>query len=302
MEIIAKFLYNQSVGSSINQISEILNYFQNKLSKNKELLDFAFEWIRANKIRLEYKKYITLDDYNTYNIALDDCIFLFFLKYDEFLSALFEESMKEYEFCSLYQIFFNPNQSNPAFLITLLEKNKVRVPTIIVNGEKINTKIHTLREGLSEMIKADYNERLPSDIKFINYEKKELNKGGNQKEFDGTMVERLLKFYCFQKRKIDNKEFTLAINQFLSSYFQFSIFYNFNDFKKKLILSFADYIHSGLTKNYNNQSIESLQSELLLIIEEFEKNLKQVRLKGKAWIEDLRPILQNYIEKFVERL
>jgi len=37
-------------------------------------------------------------------------------------------------------------------------------------------------------------------------------------------------------------------------------------------------------------------------LEEFEKSQKQKRLKIKAWMEDLKPILQNVIEEFVEQL
>ncbi|MFX0040871.1 MAG: hypothetical protein ACFFB9_12385 [Promethearchaeota archaeon] len=302
IEIIAKFLDNQSIGISINQISEILIYFQNKLSKDNELLDLAFEWIRANKIRLEYKKYITLNDYNAYTTALDDAISLLFLKYDEYLRSLFKFTMEEYEFSTLYQIIFNPKLSESVNLTALLEKNKANVHTIFIDGEKINTIIHTLREGLSDMIRNDYNEGIPSDIKIINYEKQLVNVNAIEKDFDGTMIERLIKFYCFQRRKIEKKEFTMAINQFLSSYLEFSVFYDFNDFKEKIISSLLDYIYSGLTENYKVQSIESLQNELRLAIEKFEKNLKQKRLKGKAWIEDLKPILQSFIEKFVEHL
>ncbi|MFX1358422.1 MAG: hypothetical protein ACFFA8_14210, partial [Promethearchaeota archaeon] len=279
-EIIAKFLYTQSIGTSTDQISEILTYFRNKLTKDNELLDFAFEWIRANKIRLEYKKYITLNDYQAYTTALDDAIFLFFLKYDEYLRPLFLSTLEEYEFSTLYQIIFNPKQSESINLTELLEKNKAKIHNIIIDGEKIDTKIYTLREGLSDMIRNDYNEGIPSDIKILDSEKQLVINDAIEKDFDGTMVERLIKFYCFQKRKIDKKEFTMAINQFLSSYFEFGIFYDFNKFKEKLVSSFADYIYSGLTKNYKVQSIESLQNELNLVIEEFEKNLKQMRLKG----------------------
>ncbi|MFW9939137.1 MAG: hypothetical protein ACFFD5_15935 [Candidatus Thorarchaeota archaeon] len=301
-EIIAKFLYTQSIGISTDQISEILTYFQKKLTKDNELLDFAFEWIRANKIRLEYKKYITLNDYQAYKTALDDAIFLFFLKYDEYLRSLFLSNLEEYEFSTLYQIIFNPKQSESINLTELLEKNKAKVHTIIIDGEKIDTKIYTLREGLSDMIRNDYNEGIPSDIKILDSEKQLVINDAIEKDFDGTMVERLIKFYCFQKRKIDKKEFTMAINQFLSSYFEFGVFYDFNKFKEKLVSSFADYIFSGLTENYKFHSIQSLQNELNLVIDEFEKNLKQMRLKGKAWIEDIKPILQNFIEKFIEHL
>ncbi|MFX0007051.1 MAG: hypothetical protein ACFFA7_05585 [Promethearchaeota archaeon] len=301
-KIIAKFLENQSIGTQNDQILDILKYFQKKLANDKKLLDLAFEWIRANKIRLEYKKYITLNEYKSYNTALDDTIFLFFLKYDKYLRSLFKSDLEEYEFSTLYQIIFNLKQSKSINLTELLEKNKVEVPSILIHGEKLNTTIYTLREGLSEMIKSDYNEGLPSDIKIIDYGKKGAVEEVIDRDFDGTMVERLIKFYCFQRRTIDKKEFTMAINQFLSSYFQFGIFYDFIEFKEKLISGFVDYIYSGLTENYTDRSIESLKNEFSVEIDEFEKNLEHPRLKGKAWIEDLKPILQNFIEKFVNCL
>ncbi|MFX1571081.1 MAG: hypothetical protein ACFFCV_22305 [Promethearchaeota archaeon] len=301
-EVIAQFLYNQSIGIQKGQILEILKYFQNKLSNNKELLDFAFEWIRANKIRLDYKKYFTLNDYNSYTSALDDVIFLFFLKYDKFLRALFKSNMKEYEFCTLYQIIFNLKQSESFNFSALLKENKSKVPSIIIHGEKIDITIHILREGLSDMIKNDYNEGLPSEVKIIDYGKKTKIENAIDRDFDGTMVERLIKFYCFQRRSIDKKELTIAINQFLSSYFQFNLFYEFNKFKEKLVSSFIDYIYSGLTEKYANQPILSLNNEFFLALDEFEKNLKQPTLNGKAWIHDLRPILQSFIEKFVSGL
>jgi hypothetical protein len=301
-EIITKFLDNQSIGTPMDQISEILIYFQDKLSKDTELLDFAFEWIRANKIRLEYKKYITLNDYKSYTTALDDTIFLFFLKYDENLRHLFNSNLEEYEFSMLYQIFFSSKPSEFINLTALRDKNKAKVPTIIIHGKKIKTTIQTLRVGLSDMIKNDYNEVLPSDIKIIDYGKKNVLENAIEKDFNGTMVERLIKFYCFQRRTIDKKEFTMAINQFLSSFFQFGVFYDFNEFKKKLISSLVDYIYSGLTQNYENKYFEKIQEELNLVIEEFEKNLENPRLKGKAWIKDLKPILQDFIERFVESL
>jgi hypothetical protein len=301
-EIITKFLFNQSIGGSINEISDTLKYYQKKLFKDKGLLDFAFEWIRAYKIRLEYKRYINLKSYKEYTIALDDAIFLFFLRYDEYLRTLFEDTMEEYEFSTLYRIFFTPKQSNPINLTTLLEKYKEKVPTIIIDGEKIDTKVFTLREGLSDMIKEDYHEGLPSDIKIVKYGKEIAKESDSEKDFDGTMIERLIKFYCFQKRKIDTKEFTMAINQFLSSYFQFGTFYEFNEFKEKLMSSFINYIRSGLTENYEDYPIENLKNELSSLLEDFGKRLKQVRLKGKAWTEDLKPILQYFIEKFVEQL
>ena len=48
--------------------------------------------------------------------------------------------------------------------------------------------------------------------------------------------------------------------------------------------------------------IWKLKNDISSILEEFEKSQKQKRLKIKAWMEDLKPILQNVIEEFVEQL
>jgi hypothetical protein len=303
IDIIAKFLFSRSIGNSIEEVSNVLTYYQKKLFKENFLLDFAFEWIRAQKIRLEYKKYFNLNGYKAYTIALDDVIFLFFLKYDEYLRNLFKNDTEEYEFSTLYQIFFNPEQSIPINLVSLLEKNKSELPTIIFEGEKVNTTIYTLREGLSDMIKGHFNEVIPSEVKVLEQKKQNLSEISTpEKNFDGTMIERLIKFYCFQNTKIDKKEFNLAINQFLSSYLQFNLFYNFHEFKDKLIDSLAEFIYSGLTEKYENYSMEILLLEINTIMNRFEKNMTRGRLKGKAWIEDLKSILLDFIVKFVDQL
>ena len=64
----------------------------------------------------------------------------------------------------------------------------------------------------------------------------------------------------------------------------------------------TEYIFSGLTKKYESYSIEILQNEINSILDVFEKSMKQEKLMGNAWIEDLKPILQDFIEKFVDHL
>ena len=106
IEIMAKFLINQSVGFSPERIIEILNYFKPKIKEDKTLLDFAFEWIRANRIRFDYKKFINLEVYEDPNTAIDDTIFLFFLDYDKHLREILIPDVSELEICALYEIFF----------------------------------------------------------------------------------------------------------------------------------------------------------------------------------------------------
>jgi len=60
---ITTFLNNQSIGSSYEEVFNTLKFFEDKLAKGKGLLDLAFEWIRAHKIRLEYKKYLIRAQY-----------------------------------------------------------------------------------------------------------------------------------------------------------------------------------------------------------------------------------------------
>ena len=111
LSMIAKFLLNQSIGSSYNDIYDILLYFKDKIIVGKSLLDFAIEWIRAQKIRLEYKKYLIRAQYPQNNLALaiDDCIFRFFLDIDKYLRTLIKQNIQEYNFSTLYEIFFSPD-------------------------------------------------------------------------------------------------------------------------------------------------------------------------------------------------
>ncbi len=96
LSMIAKFLVNQSIGSSYEDIYGILLYFKDKIINGKGLLDFAIEWIRAQKIRLEYKKYLIRAQYPQNNLALaiDDCIFRFFLDIDKYLRTLMKKTFK----------------------------------------------------------------------------------------------------------------------------------------------------------------------------------------------------------------
>jgi len=112
-QIITKFLVNQSIGSNNDEVYETLLYFKSLLAEGKELLDLAFEWIRAHKIRLEYKKYLIRAQYpqNYISLAVDDCIFQFFLEYDNYIRSILRMDTKEHNFSALYEIFFSPYES-----------------------------------------------------------------------------------------------------------------------------------------------------------------------------------------------
>jgi hypothetical protein len=299
-EIIAKFLINQSIGISLEQIIEILNYYKPKLSNNKTLLDFAFEWVRANKFRFDYKKFINLATYEDLNSAIDDTIFLFFLDYDEYIREFFKKNISETEICALYEIFFNPNQVNSTGLDTFLSKHQLKIQTVFEGKEKINTNIFTLREGIYSLIKKDYDEfhieRVQIKRKRQTPTFKVLSKMLN---FDGTMVERLIKSYCFNKRKIIERELENSVSSFLSSSLKFGQIYTYEDFKDNLIKNLTDSMCAGLPENYKLDSLNNIISNIL---SNFEKTLVTQKLDGLAWIKDLTPIMKEIVIKFVDTL
>ncbi|MFX1257283.1 MAG: hypothetical protein ACFFAN_05465 [Promethearchaeota archaeon] len=160
-QIVAKFLNNLSIGNSINEVFCVLNYYNSKIRKS--LIDFAFEWIRAQKIRLEYKKHLMNTQFPTNELAVDDCIFLFFLNYDKYIRTILNTDIKEFEISALYESFFlNSFESKALKIENIIEKHKNKVPTIFREAERINTHIITLRSGLSEIIEKDYQEILYS--------------------------------------------------------------------------------------------------------------------------------------------
>ncbi len=157
IQITVKFLEVQSIGFSVNNINYVLSYYENKIKDDRELIDFALEWIRAQKVRLEYKKYLASAQFQYFDLAIDECIFLFFLNYDKkFLRKLFKKDVKEYEISALYEVFFTHGEGNNFNFTNILEKQKNNIPTIFRESERLNTNILTLRSGLSEIIKNDY--------------------------------------------------------------------------------------------------------------------------------------------------
>jgi hypothetical protein len=296
-EIIAKFLINQSVGFSPDGIIEILNYYKPKIRKDRSLVDFAFEWVRANRIRFDYKKFINLGTYEDQNCAIDDSIFLFFLDYDKHIRDLLIKEISEREICALYEIFFNPYQVDSTNIDVFLRKKEFRVHTVFKGEERVNTSIFTLREGLSAMIKKDYNELNSSKVE--NKTEEQINDNNISttiNEFDGSMLERLIKSYRFTKQKIIEKELENSISRFLSSFFKFGQFYNYKDFKDEMTQNLKDSWCCGTENNPNDESLDILISNNLL---NYEKMVEKKELDGLAWVKDLTPILKGIIIKLI---
>lgn len=304
IEIIAEFLVNQSIRTSTSEVIDIINHYKSKIIKEKDVLDFAFEWIRAHHFRSEYKRHLIKEQYKSYYTAIDDCISLFFLDYDAYIRKIFKNDMKEYEFSALYEILFSPFDKEPLNLKEILEKYRIKVPTIFYNNERNNTNLFTLRSGLSEIIHNDYNEISASKSEKNRRIKKQIKMSPLKKtSFDGTMIERLIKFYCFNKNEIQQRELEMSIMQLLSSYFQFGIIYRFEEFKEILIKNLADYIYSGLTEEFKEiYPIEALESKISIILTQYKNSIRIKDLDGSAWINDLKNGLETFLSEFIKSL
>ncbi|MFX1373654.1 MAG: hypothetical protein ACFFCE_17525 [Promethearchaeota archaeon] len=309
-QIIAQFLVNQSVSLNYNHVYNTLVYFRDKLQEENELLDLAFEWIRAQKIRLEYKKYLSRAQYpyNNLSLAVDDCIFKFFLEYDKYIRKLLKKDIREHNLSALYEIFFSPYESEKLNIEDILERHIDNVPTYYHEMEKLNTNIVILRSGLSIIIVKDYEDvlfaRKEEKLKKENkLKKKEKNETEVEVEFKGLMIERMIKTYCISKEEITEKEIENAVSQFLSSYFKFGSLYNFDDFKDLLLQNLAEDIHSGLSEKLKqSNTLENIKYLILNVITIFRKTSKVKKLDGMAWKKDLTPVLKTFVLKFIDNL
>jgi len=311
IDIVSKFLVNQSIGSSFKDVQDTLNYFNDKLANRKELLDLAIEWIRAQKIRLEYKKYLIRAQYpnNNMSLAVDDCLFKFFLQYDKYMRNLLKEDIREHNFSALYEIFFSPYESKNLNIKDILERHIDNVPTHFQDDlEKLNTNIIILRSGLSIIIVKDYvnvlqsrkEEKLKKEQKFA---KQKMEKLQQENNFEGLLLERQIKAYCISKKEISDKEIENAVSQFLSSYFKFGTLYSFEDFKELLIQNLADDIYSGLTERLKRKNtIANIKYLILNVIALFRKIHQRKKLDGMAWKNDLLLYLTTFAIKFINNL
>jgi hypothetical protein len=309
-QIMARFLTNQSIGSSYNDVYETLLYFKDKIADGKDLLELAFEWIRAQKIRLEYKKYLIRAQYpyNNLSLAVDDCIFRFFLEYDKYIRNLLKVNIREYNFSSLYEIFFSPYETENQNIKEILEKHIHNVPTHYQDVEKINTNVIILRSGLSNIIVKDYenvlfSRREEKERKKLKFKKTNVVASNNIEQFNGLLLERLIKTYCVRKIEISNKEIENAVSQFLSSYFKFGRIYDFDDFKELLVQNLAEDLISALSGKLKTiKSLDNVKRTLFNIMSSFHRVNKVQKLDGHAWKNDLTPVLKNYMSKFISSL
>ena len=161
IQIMAKFLNGQSIGSSMYDVIIVLEYYINKIIEDKNLLDFSFEWIRAKQIRFHYTKFLANAQFPDYETAVDTSVFLFFQRYDAILRPLFKKEIKEYEISSLYEVFFSPMEIILDFN-KILEKQKNFVPTIFRESERLDIRYYTLRSGLTDIIKNDFEKTIIS--------------------------------------------------------------------------------------------------------------------------------------------
>ena len=310
IQLTARFLVNQSTGTDYKEVYNTLIYFRDKIAGGRELLDFAFEWIRAQKIRLEYKKYLVRAQYpfNNLSLAVDDCIFRFFLKYDKYIRKILKEDIREYNFSALYEIFFSPYDSKNLNIKDILERHIDKVPTHFQGLEKLNTNIIVLRSGLSVIIVKDYEnvlfarkeEKMRKELKF---KKKKVVQSELEKRFNGYLLERVIRTFCVRKIEISQKEIESAVSQFLSSYFKFGIIYNFDDFKDLLTQNLAEDITSALSEKFRkNNALDNIKRSVSNTMNSFNRVNKVQKLDGLAWKNDLIPILKNYMLKFISTL
>lgn len=165
VKIIAQWLVdNQSVGPSQESNVEIINYYSKYLKKDKTLLDFALEWIRAQKIRSRYMLHLIKTHFpsNNSNLVIDYFISSFFLKYNKILRDLFKDTIQEYELSALLEIIFASEREQNFIFENHMEKHKnnPQCPTLFKGSERIDTSILTLRSGLASIIKRDYESRV----------------------------------------------------------------------------------------------------------------------------------------------
>lgn len=311
IENVAKFLLNQSIGHSIEEITDILLYYQEKLDNSNILLDFALEWIRAQKIRLEYKKYIVRAPYgNDLTLAVDDCISSFFLEYNDYIRKLLKLEIKEYEISALLEIFFSTYDTHNSKLFDLehiLLKHKVRVPTYFKEGDRVDTSIITIRSGLSEIIIKDYESVLFSRKEQAIQEVKKYKvnreiKKGVPLEFGGSQIQRRIKAFCINKKEIRKEELESAVNEFISPYFKFGKFYEFEKFESDLVRNFTESMYSGLSPAGKEKiHIDELLNFVGTEVKRFQFDHRIKILDGSAWKQDLTAPLSKILQKIMNR-
>lgn len=310
LQQITTFLNNQSIGTSFDEVLSILEYFSTKIKDGKNILDFAFEWIKAQKLRLLYKIHLGSANYpkGDFELAVDDCISAFFLEYDKYIRKILKQEIQEYDIAALFEVFFIPYETKNLNLKLILKRQKQKVPTIYDGTKKIKTRITTLRSGLSQIIINDYKKIFLSKIekKPLKTRKKiakieEINK--DNRVFDGLLIESMVKSYCINKSKILPKEIEKAIDHFLSSYFEFDRYYKYENFKENLIKHLGKSIFSGLTEKLRKSySLKKLSSIIIYALRKLNENDKKIELDGLTWKDNLLLVLKEGIVEFIDDL
>ncbi len=310
IQLVRKFLENQSIGSLFN-IESVLSYYEDKLREEKTIVEFAFEWIRANEIHLEYKRHLSITQFTNYNSAIDDCIFYFFLPYDNYIRRLFIEDTQEHEISTLYEVFFNTGGTTQKVSFTsILKKHKLIVPTLYQNEERINTNIITIRAGVGPIIKNDYEALVESlsiskgkESKMKALIKEDNNKKLEKKEFKGLQLINLVKAFKISKDEFSPREVERAIGQFLSSYFEFGVLYSHNDFIELLVRRLSEDINYACPNDVKQHyTVEKLSKMITDELYEFNEENSSKKLDGIAWKNDLLPILSNLLTRFLLNL
>ena len=138
------------------------------------------------------------------------------------MRTLLKNKINEHEISALFEIFFSPYEIKTYDINNILEKYSDKVPTIYKENERIGTNIVSIRLGLSDVIKSDYEgvirSRLESkqskEIKFGKV--KAAKKEEEIREFNGTNLERILKTYCFNRKELGPKVIESAVTNFLT--------------------------------------------------------------------------------------
>ena len=219
---------------------------------------------------------------------------------------LLRKNVKEHEIAALYEIFFNDYVAN---VFTIEEKMSRYIDNYPKQFGKdtFDINIITLRLGLSNVIVKDYvnilysrKEKVEQKNQVHIQEKLSLEYNG---KFRGTLLERIIKTYLIKKGTLNPKETEKAIEQFLNSFFKFGRLYEFPDIIDILVNSLTEDIFTGLTDNF--KPLYQANYLKMLISSELRENdtlEKSKKLDGVAWINDLKPILKDFLLNFTNRL
>lgn len=289
---------NHSLAKDVEKIEQILVFFKPLLKEGTPIINLALEWLRCQKVRLEYKKFLGRTKFpnDDLNLCIDACIFLFFLKYDSELRDLFNPDIKPYEYSTLLGILFSAYETSERDIDSILEQHKAKFPISF----DFNIDLEILGAGLSEIIKNDFDLELQARDKKDQTEEETEPKTDIILEFDGTPIERTVKTFCFNKRVPDTIIMDKNISQFLATFFKFGRLYKSENFKDKLITKLCEYMFFGLTdplqNNSNSDTIETFIHGAL-INNEILNN--PAPLDGLVWKKDLTPIISATLKSFL---